>query len=85
MLLSFDSTIVEDLSSELIRARTKFPSAYNLNIALLEEAGELAAAQMQNISHEEIRKEAIQVMTMCVRIIEEGDQSLTLTRETMQK
>jgi hypothetical protein len=85
MLLSFDKTIIEDLSSELLRARAKFPSGYNLNFAAMEELGELVAAQMQNLPKFEIRKEAIQVMAMCVRIIEEGDKSLVITEETSQK
>src|SRR5688572_3298896 len=81
MLLNFDKTIIEDLSAEVLRARNKFPSAYNLNFALIEEVGELMSAQMQKPSDEDlipyykmnIRSEAIQVMAMCIRIIEEGD------------
>jgi len=92
-LICFDPTIVEDLSAELNRARNKFPSAFNLNFALMDEVGELVAAQMQKPSDEDlipyynmnIRKEAIQVMAMCVRIIEEGDKSLVLNEETTQK
>lgn len=81
----FDKTIVEDLSAELIRARTKFPSGYNLNCAAMEELGECVSAQMQNLPKEKIRKEAIQVMAMCVRIIEETDRSIHIDEETSQK
>src|SRR5690349_157834 len=83
--LAFDSNIIAELSDELVRARAKFPSGYNLNFAAMEELGELVSAQMQNLSKDEIRKEAIQVMAMCVRIIEEGDKSLVITEETSQK
>jgi len=82
--LAFDSNIIAELSDELVRARAKFPSGYNLNFAAMEELGELVSAQMQNLSKDEIRKEAIQVMAMCVRIIEEGDKSLVITEETSQ-
>jgi NTP pyrophosphatase (non-canonical NTP hydrolase) len=84
-LLSFDFTIMEDLSAELSRARAKFPSGYNILAALFEEGGELASALMQNKSKQEIRKEALQVMAMCVRIIEEGDRSIHIDEETSQK
>jgi NTP pyrophosphatase (non-canonical NTP hydrolase) len=85
--------VIEDLSAEVGRARTKFPNAYNLNAALMEECGELARAQMQH-QHSldpdcrachEIRKEAIQVMAMAFRIMTEGDASLTLNDEAKQK
>ena len=84
-LISFDPTIIEDLSSELIRARNKFPNGHNLNLALLEEFGECVQAQLQNLGQQKIRKEAIQVMAMAVRIIEEGDRSIYINEETVQK
>lgn len=84
-MISFHPSIVVDLSAELNRARAKFPSGYNLLAALFEEGGELSAALMQNLSKQEIRKEAIQCMAMCVRIIEEGDRSIHINEETSQK
>lgn len=77
--------VIEDLASEVLRARAKFPSAHNLNAALMEEIGELASAQMQQLGSSEIRKEAIQVMAVAFRIMTEGDQSLTLSAESKQK
>lgn len=77
--------IATELQAELDRARAKFPNGYNLNAALMEEVGELASAQMQQLGWMAIRKEAIQVMAVAVRIMEEGDASLTLNPEAAQK
>ena len=77
--------VIEDLAAEIARAQQKFPSAFNLNAALLEEAGELACAQMQQRGEVAIRKEAIQVMAVAFRIMTEGDASLTLNDEAKQK
>lgn len=83
--ITIPDDVVQDLASEVLRARAKFPNAYNLNAALLEEAGELAAAQMQQLGPQAIRKESIQVMAMAFRIMTEGDASLTLNDEAKQK
>lgn len=83
--LTIPPDIIEDLASELLRARAKFPSAYNLNTALMEECGELASAQMQQLGPAAVRKEAIQVMSTVLRILTEGDQSLTVNDEARQK
>lgn len=64
------------ITAELANARTKFPKATNLTVALLEEAGELAQAQLQGLSKDKIIKEAVQVAVIAIRIAEEGDQSL---------
>ncbi len=73
-----------EIEAELTRARAKFPRGYNLNMALQEESGEFASAQMQQLGAAEIRKEGIQVIAMVVRIIEEGDASLIVNSETVQ-
>lgn len=72
-LLTIPSDVIEDLAAEVERARVKFPSGYDLNMALMEEVGELAAAQLQHESPQRIRREAIQVMAMAFRILDEGD------------
>lgn len=60
---------------EVKRARTKFPGNKMLLAALTEEVGELAKALLQKLPADEVRKEAIQVCAVAVRIIEEGDAS----------
>ena len=63
------------ISHEVQRARAKFPGNRFLLVALVEEVGELAQAQLQKKTREEIVKEAIQVACLAIRIIEEGDSS----------
>lgn len=74
-----------ELQAEVGRARAKFPRNANLNLALQEEVGELARAQLQGEDRDRIRREALQVMGLCVRIMEEGDASLTMDEQSMQK
>lgn len=64
-----------DLCKEVDRARSKFPANKHLNVALQEEVGELAEAQLKG-DKDRIRKEAIQVIATVIRIIEEGDKDL---------
>ena len=79
-------SVIEDLAAEVMRARTKFPRNRLLTVAALEELGELAAAQLQQRPKAEIRREAIQVMAMMVRIITETDETLEgLDEEARQK
>ena len=61
------------VGEEVARARAKFPRARKLTVALMEEVGELAQAQLQQKPPEEIRKEAMQVAAVAVRIMTEGD------------
>lgn len=82
--LTIPEDIIEDISAEILRARAKFPGAFNLNTALMEEVGEFASAQMQG-RVDDVRKEGIQVISTVLRIMLEGDQSLTMTAESMQK
>lgn len=82
--LTISESLIEDISAELLRARAKFPGAFNLNVALMEEMGEFAAAQLQGRAAD-VRKEGIQVISTVLRILLEGDQSLTMTTESMQK
>lgn len=76
MSLKYAKTETTDsISAEVARAREKFPGNRLLLAALTEEVGELAKAMLQDRPREEIRKEAIQVAAVAVRIIEEGDAS----------
>lgn len=65
---------LEAISDEVIRARKKFPGRRFLLAACLEELGELAKAYLQREGSHRIRKEAIQVACLAIRIIEEGDE-----------
>lgn len=69
------NALVEAIDAELGRARKKFPDAVGSMCALTEEVGELAKAVLDE-SRERVRKEAVQVICMAVRVIQEGDRSL---------
>jgi NTP pyrophosphatase (non-canonical NTP hydrolase) len=64
------------LSAELQRARAKFPGNRHLTVALMEEVGELAQAQLQRQGRDRVRKEALQVACVAMRIYEEGDATM---------
>lgn len=64
---------IEALDAEMGRAREKFPSNRYLMTALVEEVGELAQATLQQQGRERIRREALQVACVAMRIYEEGD------------
>lgn len=61
------------LREEMVKARKKFPRNGRLTIALAEELGELAKAELQGRQIREIQKEALQVACVALRIFEEGD------------
>ena len=71
-----DIELAQKINQELMRARQKFPGNENLTVALIEEVGELAAAQLQSKSYAEIEAEAIQVIAVCLRIVFERDCSI---------
>jgi NTP pyrophosphatase (non-canonical NTP hydrolase) len=75
--------VIDDLAAEVQRARAKFPRNRALTVALMEEVGELAQAQLQQLPT--VRKEAIQVMALAFRILSEGDASIPLDDEAKQK
>jgi hypothetical protein len=84
--ITIPEDVIEDLAAEVLRARAKFPRNRLLTVAALEELGELAAAQLQQLPKAEIRREAIQAMAILVRIITEGDATLEgLDAEASQK
>ncbi|MBI1234910.1 MAG: hypothetical protein GC208_10455 [Alphaproteobacteria bacterium] len=65
-------TIFAEVADEVLRARAKFPRNAHLMVALQEEVGE-AAKELLEGRPELLRKELVQVMCLCVRLIEEGD------------
>lgn len=69
-----------EISTELNKARKKFPNAADLTVALMEECGELAQATLK-CDQENIIKEAIQVAAVAIRIIEEGDSTFKNRKE----
>jgi hypothetical protein len=78
----FDPVFVDEVSeaealsseilAELTRARTKFPGRNVTFAALVEEVGELATATFEE-SRERVRKEAVQVAVMAMRMVLDGD------------
>lgn len=68
-----------EVSTELVRARAKFPSNEGLLAALTEEVGEVAKAVMEE-PWENVRKECVQVAAVAMRLAEEGDTSLDRLR-----
>lgn len=67
------------LRAEVCRARLKHPGRHKLLAALMEEVGELAQAIVEYDGSEGARDlvgvEALQVATVALRIVEEGDAS----------
>lgn len=80
--LKKERLIYQWIEAELFNARKKFPSSDHAVLALCEEAGELARAVLNykysNTSIDSVRKEAIQVAAMAIRVITEGDKSVGL-------
>lgn len=70
-----EGMVVREILLELERARTKFPGPDATLAALVEEVGEVAKALMDE-SRERVRKEAVQVAVMAIRLILDGDATL---------
>lgn len=70
------------IECELARAREKFPGNDYTFTALVEEVGEAARAilkyQQEGEKLYNVRAELVQVITMAIRVLEEGDASLNL-------
>lgn len=64
--------LADDILAELVRARTKFPRKNVTFAALIEEVGELATATFEE-SADRVRKEAVQVAVMAMRMVLDGD------------
>lgn len=77
--MTAEQELINDILSELARARTKFPGDNVTTLAMVEEAGELATAVFEE-PRSAVRKEAIQVAVMAMRVILDGDATLRLWR-----
>lgn len=66
------SELLADIVSELGNARAKFPGDNVTFAALVEEVGELAKATFEE-PRENVRKEAVQVAVMAMRMVLDGD------------
>ena len=77
-----------DVVKEVEEARGKFPSSDLLGYAFAEESGELIKAILdrrngKGISELAIYQEAVQVVAMVIRLMEEGCPELGLPRNFM--
>lgn len=66
---------LSDVMIELESARKKFPGDNVTTLALVEEVGELAKATFSE-SRDRVRKEAVQVAVMAIRVVLDGDSTL---------
>jgi len=67
-----EAVLASDILAELKRARAKFPGKNVTFAALVEEVGELATATFEE-SSDRVRKEAVQVAVMAMRMVLDGD------------
>jgi ABC-type hemin transport system ATPase subunit len=74
-----DLDFLSCVTSELVRARGKFPSSIHSFAALVEEVGELGKALISEGS-DEVHAEAMQTAVMAVRVAVEGDASFAVYR-----
>ena len=72
--------LIRDIRNELQRARTKFPGKNVTFAALVEEVGELAKATFEE-PRANVRKEAVQVAVMAMRMVLDGDHTFDAWRE----
>ncbi len=70
-----EDRLASEILAELRRARAKFPGRNVTMLALMEEVGELAKATFEE-SRERVREEAVQVATMAMRVVLDGDSTL---------
>lgn len=66
--------VMNEIAAELARARAKFPGKNVTLAALMEEVGELAKATFEE-PRAAVRKEAVQVAVMAIRMILDGDET----------
>jgi len=64
--------LLAEIEVELVFARENFPGKNVTFAALIEEVGELATATFQE-SRDRVRKEAVQVAAMAMRMVLDGD------------
>lgn len=72
--------LIQDILDELARARSKFPGKNVTFAALVEEVGELAKATFEE-PRANVRKEAIQVAVMAMRMVLDGDHTFDAWRK----
>ena len=70
-----EQKLAAEILNELTRARKKFPGKNVTFLALVEEVGELATAMFEE-GRENVKKEAIQVACMAMRIVLDGDHTI---------
>ena len=70
--MTTEQQLADEILAELVRARAKFPGKNVTFAALVEEVGELATAVFEE-SAERVRKEAVQVAVMAMRMVLDGD------------
>lgn len=72
--------LLERAQKEAERARGIFPDPKNLLLALVEEHGEVVKAaldiQQKDGAYDDLDKEIVQCMAMCIRLHEEGDPAI---------
>lgn len=76
-----EARLANEILDELVRARTKFPGKNVAFAALVEEVGELATATFEE-SRDRVRKEAVQVAVMAMRMVLDGDHTFDDWRAT---
>ncbi|MCA0275852.1 MAG: hypothetical protein LCH86_07610 [Proteobacteria bacterium] len=74
-----ETALAEEILAELVRARTKFPGKNVTFAALVEEVGELATATFEE-GRDRVRKEAVQVAVMAMRMVLDGDHAFDAWR-----
>lgn len=74
-----EKQLIDEILSELARARAKFPGDNVTTLAMVEEAGELAKAAFEE-PRKNVRKEAVQTAVMAMRVVLDGDATLRLWR-----
>lgn len=67
-----ETELCDEILAELGRARDKFPGDNVTLAALMEEVGELAKATFEE-PRANVRKEAVQVAVMAMRMVLDGD------------
>ena len=76
--------IWESVLTETAYARQLFPKPNHLVLAMVEESGEVVKATLDLYSGKDgatenkIKKEIIQLMAMCIRLLTEGDPTVKL-------
>ncbi len=73
--------LASEILEELKRARVKFPGRNVTFAALVEEVGELAKATFEE-DRKSVRKEAVQVAVMAMRMVLDGDHTFDEWRRT---